>query len=120
MNVRSEQARRSRLARTRLYVKIFMNNKLVHTTADAQLQSDFTVKWAQIYNIYVLSSTLETDSIVLEIFERSDPNRATDHVVAAVCIPTPDPASTNYALDDYQFSAQSGRVFLYSLSTYIL
>ena len=104
--------RRSRLIRTRLFVRIYLNGKLVHTTADAQLQSDFTVKWAQIFNIYVLSSTLETDSIVLEIYEHSDASssssRGREHLVAELSIPTPDPAITSYALDDYEFSSQTG------------
>lgn len=105
--------RRSRLIRTRLFVRIYLNGKLVHTTADAQLQSDFTVKWAQIFNIYVLSSTLETDSIVLEIYEHSDvSSRSREHLVAELSIPTPDPAITSYALDDYEFSSQTGYTFI--------
>ena len=100
--------RRSRLTRTRLFVRIFLNGKLVHTTADAQLQSDFSVKWAQIFNIYVLSSTLETDSIVLEIYEHSDISRSREHLIAELSVPTPDPASTTYSLEDYEFSSQTG------------
>lgn len=103
--------RRSRLIRTRLFVRIFLNGKLVHTTADAQLQSDFSVKWAQIFNIYVLSSTLETDSIVLEVFEHSDLSRSREHLIAELSVPTPDPASTTYSLEDYEFSSQTGLYF---------
>lgn len=104
-----------RLTRTRIFVRIYLNSKLVHTTADAQLQNDSTVKWAQIFNIYVLSSTLETDSIVLEIYEHSDgsaistsgSSRGREHLVAELCVPTPDPASTTYALDDFEFASQT-------------
>lgn len=108
---RLEQIRRSRVIRTRLFIRIYMNGKLVHTTADAQMQSDFTVRWAQIFNIYVLASTLETDSIMLELYEHTGMGRAgngNEHLVAEICLPTPDPANTSYSLDDYQFSSPNG------------
>lgn len=94
------------MARTKVFARIYLNNKLVHTTTDAQLQNDFSVKWAQIFNIYVLASTLESDSIVLAIHEYTEKSR--DHFIAEICLPTPDPASTNYQLDDYEFSSQAG------------
>ena len=50
-----EQTRRNKLSHTKVYVKIVFNGKQVFTTDICQLQNDFTVKWAQIFNIFMIT-----------------------------------------------------------------
>lgn len=100
---RPEQTRRSKLAKTKVYVKIFLNDKQVYTTNECQLQNDFSVKWAQIFNIYMITFP---DSICLQIFEYTD-SRSKERMLAEINLPMPEMSSTsaNYNLEDYEFSS---------------
>lgn len=102
-NLRPEQTRRNKLAKTKVYVKIFLNGKLVFTTNECQLQSDFSVRWAQIFNIYMISYT---DSIHLQIYDYYD-SKSRERLLAEIDLPTPDPncTSSNYSLEDFEFSS---------------
>ncbi|RMZ93952.1 coiled-coil and C2 domain-containing 2A, partial [Brachionus plicatilis] len=96
-----EKKRRNKLIRTKVFVKIYLNHKLVYKTTESQLQNDFTVKWAQIFNVFMIS---RPDSVILQLFEKVD---STERMIAEVLIPTPDDNRTcqNYALEDFDFSS---------------
>jgi coiled-coil and C2 domain-containing protein 2A len=85
-------------------VKIYLNDKLVYTTNEAQLQSDFSAQWGQIFNIYMISYP---DSIILQIFEHID-SRSRERLIAEIILPTPELncTSANYNLEDYEFSSR--------------
>ena len=99
----TEQARRSKLAKSRVYVKIIFNDKQMFTTDLCQLQSDFTVKWAQIFNIFMITFP---DSIVLQIFEFHD-SKSHERMIAEVNLPMPEAncSSVNYSLEDNEFAS---------------
>lgn len=103
LNASVEQIRRNRMARTKVFIRIFLNEKLVNTTVDSQLQNDFSVKWAQIFNIFMVS---HPDSIVLQIVECQE-NRSKERLISEVIVPTPPTNSTsqNYSLEDIEFSS---------------
>ena len=98
-----EQLRRAKLNKTRVYVRIFLNNKLVYTTKEAQLQDDFSVVWAQIFNIYMIGFP---DSICLQIYEHTG-SKSRERMIAQVNVPTPEINSTskNYSIEEYDFSS---------------
>ena len=99
-----EQKRRSRLARTKCYVKIYLNSKLVHTTSESPLHaSDFSVHWSQIFNIYMLSYP---DSIRLQLYDYVE-TRGNERLIAELDVPVPELncSSANYSLEDYEFAS---------------
>jgi hypothetical protein len=102
---REEKDRRNKLLRTKVYVKIIFNGKLVFTTIESQLQNDFTVCWAQIFNIFMITFP---DSILLQIFEYSD-SKSHEQMIAQINLPMPDSncTSANYDLEDYDFSSSA-------------
>lgn len=95
--------RRNNLAHTRVYIKILLNNKVVHTTKESPLESDFLVRWGQIFNIYMIN---HPDSICLQLYEYTD-SRSHEHLVSSINLPAPERncSSNNYSLDDYEFSS---------------
>ena len=105
-----EKARRSILSRTKIYVKLVFNEKVVYKTSKLSLKSDFTVEWGQIFNIYMISWP---DSIRLQIYEFCEPSggalqrRMADSLISEIIIPVPDANCTckNYNLEKYEFSS---------------
>lgn len=98
-----EQARRAKLSHTKVYVKIIFNGKQVFTTDICQLQNDFTVKWAQIFNIFMITFP---DSIVLQIFEFTD-SKSNERMIAQLNLPMPEEhcSTHNYSLENYDFAS---------------
>jgi coiled-coil and C2 domain-containing protein 2A len=90
------------LTRTKLYAKIFLNNKLVNVTNKSQLTNDFSVSWGQIFNIYMIS---HPESIVVQIHEQVD---SSDKLIAEINLPAPEINCTsgNYSLENYDFSSK--------------
>jgi coiled-coil and C2 domain-containing protein 2A len=110
----SEQKRRNLLASIKVYAKIFFNGKLVYTTNESQLQNDFSVKWGQIFNIYMLTSP---ESIQLQLFEYSGNRRSSnDRFIAEINIPTPETncTSANYILEDYEFTSNKSGPLMFT------
>ena len=85
------------------FIKIIFNGKQVFTTDVCQLQSDFTVKWGQIFNIFMITFP---DSIDLQIFEFYD-SRSHERLIAEVNLPMPESncSSINYSLENYEFAS---------------
>jgi len=101
--IRTEQARRNKLAKTRMFVKIVFNGKPVFSTDVCQLQSDFSVKWGQIFNIFMISFP---DSILLQLFEIYE-SKSHERMIAELNLPMPDAncSTANYTLEDYEFAS---------------
>ncbi len=95
---RTEQARRNKLAKTRLYVKIIFNGKPVFSTDVCQLQSDFSVKWAK-SSIYLWSAS--------RIRSSSNCSSSVNHGLKGVWWPSNRPISDDncYSLEDYEFGS---------------
>jgi hypothetical protein len=77
----------------------------VYTTGYGQLEPDFTVKWAQIFNIYMIE---KPDCICLELFDCFDSKISASHnLIAQLNIPTPEVNCTieNYNLEEYEFAS---------------
>ena len=92
------------MSRTKVYIKIFLNEKLVYTTKEAQLQSDFSVVWEQIFNIYMISFP---DSIYIKIYDYYE-SKSKERKIAEINLPMPEfnCTSMNYQLEDYEFSSK--------------
>ena len=103
LNSRSEQSRRNKLAKTRVYVKIFFNGKLVFTTSESQLQNDFSVRWGQIFNIFMMTYP---ESILLQLFEFQE-SKSNERMIAEINLPTPEiyTTSDNYSIENYEFAS---------------
>ncbi|XP_049861590.1 coiled-coil and C2 domain-containing protein 2A [Schistocerca gregaria] len=84
-----EQKRRSAVLRTKLFVKIFYNEKEVCQSNIASLTDKFEVKFEQLFNICVLQ---HPDSLKLEIWEES--SALNKNIIADVYIPPPNSATT--------------------------
>lgn len=108
---RLEKIRRETLSRTRVYVKILFNNKVVHKTTKLPLKADFTVEWGQIFNIYMI---YWPESIRLQIFEFCEQTgplkrRSNESMIAEIILPVPEANCTcnNYDLEKYEFASQN-------------
>lgn len=100
---REEQNRRNKLLKTKVYIKIIFNGKLVFTTNESPLQNDFSVRWSQIFSIFMITFP---DIILLQVFEYWN-SKANEKKIAEINLPMPDANSTsvNYTLENYDFSS---------------
>ncbi|KAK2193955.1 hypothetical protein NP493_4g07037 [Ridgeia piscesae] len=96
-----EQQRRADVNRYKVYVRITFNNKEVSRTPARLLGQDFTVHFAQIFNVEIVQWP---ESIKIEIFETAG---LTSTLLAEVYAPIPDVNMTgdNVLLNELEFSS---------------
>lgn len=107
-----ERIRRDTLARTRVFVKIFLNDKFVQKTAVMPLKNDFSVYWGEIFNVYMI---YWPESIKLQVCEIIEPSGGgfklspKEHVISEIIIPIPDTeiSNVNLGLENYEFASKN-------------
>jgi coiled-coil and C2 domain-containing protein 2A len=106
---RLEKIRREVLSKTRIFVKILFNGKVVYKTTKLSLRSDFTVEWGQIFNIYMINWPESIRLLVFEFCENVGPlkRKVNETFVAEIILPVPEANCTcnNYDLEKYEFSS---------------
>ena len=92
---------------------MIFNGKQVFITDCCQLQSDFTVKWGQIFNIFMYSFP---DSILLQLFECVESKSHDDPLISEINLPMPEIncSSLNYSLESYEFASSNQFKLVYT------
>ncbi|XP_069756567.1 protein CC2D2B-like isoform X4 [Narcine bancroftii] len=96
-----ELRRRMEIQSHKFFISIFYNDKLVSSTVTSQLQSDFTVKFGQIFNIQIIH---KPENIRLEIYESINTKI---NMLAKLYIPIPEVTmiTSNAILEEIEFSS---------------